>query len=225
MPSSHTPSPDFSASLDAVLGAHQSAIAADRSAAAAETARLTKGWSDFAAALASLRAPVLEPLFSSLNDRVGPLRPEITKDIDGIVIRLSFPRDDAHPADAALALTIAHDADFGQVLFHYTFGVIPTFITCEPAQDFATPLHAPDHDAVKRWLGERLLASTKSYLEMQHNPHYQKRETVIDPVLKESFPKHLAVASVEVGGATFYFKSDDSKLVFEAEPAKFINRL
>lgn len=221
MTNASNPASGFEQAISSVLAAHQSSIQAERAAADATTQRLSKGWADFAAALAKIRAEVLEPVYTALNSKIGPLSPDVTRDIDGVIIRLAFPRDDAHPADAALALTLSHDPEFEKVLLHYTFGIIPALMSVEPPQDFSTPLQSPDTAAINAWLSERLIASTKSYLEMERHPHYQKRESVMDPVLKESFPKHLAVGTIEHAGTTLYFRSEQSMKTFQSDPSKF----
>jgi YHS domain-containing protein len=215
------PASGFEQAISSVLAQHQSSIQAERDAADAATARLTKGWADFAAALAKIRTEVLEPVYTALNSKLGPLKPDVTRDVDGVVIRITLPRDDAHPATAAFALSLSHDPAFEKVLLNYSFGVIPALMDVEPPQNLSTPLQAPDTAAVSAWLSERLINTTKSYLEMERNPHYQKRESVMDPVLKESFPRHLAVGTIEHAGTTLYFRSEQSMKTFQADPAKF----
>jgi YHS domain-containing protein len=218
-------SSSFADSLSSVFAAHEKSLQAARSTAATDAKQLEANWAQLATVHKQLATDVLRPALETLNKKFGELKPVVEKDMDGAMITLPLPRDDAHPADAGIRIHISRDDDFKNVLITFRFGVIPVFMELEPEQSHQVSIASPDMAKTKAWFDERFVNAVKAYLSIETNEYYQRQNSVMDPVLKELFPKHFAVGSIEHGGSTYFFKSEESKRMFTAEPEKFAKRV
>lgn len=218
-------SSSFADSLSSVFAAHEKSIQEARTAAASEAKQLEANWAALAKVHQRLRDEVLVPCMTPLNAKFGELKPVVAKDMNGAMITVPLPRDDKHPADAGIKIHISRDDDFKNVLITYRFGVIPVFMELEPEQTHTLSIASPDMAKAKAWFDERFIGSVKAYLSIETNPQYQRQNSVLDPVLNELFPKHMAVGSVDHGGATYFFKSEESKRMFSASPDKFAKKV
>lgn len=218
-------STSFQDQLSAVMTQHQTAIQESRASAADAAKSLSSRWEVFDALVNRMREEVLRPSFLVLHEKFPSLTPAVVRDVDGARIVVQFPRDEVHPADSSIQISISRDEGFKNLLMTFRFGVLPLFIELEGEKMLTVPLDKPDMAAIKAWLDERLLMATKAYLSIEFSEHYQKRSLVIDPVIKESFPSHLAVGSIEHGGMKFHFKTEETMKMFKAEPDKFAKRM
>ena len=66
-----------------------------------------------------------------------------------------------------------------------------------------------------RWIDDRIVSFVRTYLALHENEHYLKDHMVEDPVAGVRFPKFAAAATLESGGKTFYFISDETRSEFQ----------
>ena len=59
----------------------------------------------------------------------------------------------------------------------------------------------------------------QTFLSLGSNEYYLKDHMVEDPVAHVRFPKFVAGATVERGGKTYYFISDETRREFEQQLA------
>jgi hypothetical protein len=109
---------------------------------------------------------------------------------------------------------LTHDADVRDLLLDYTLDIVPVYFRFNPHARLETPLEAYDEAAVSRWLDDRIIEFANAYLEMHATKQYQERVMVADPVAGVSFPKHFAAATLDHGGATHYFITEETRREF-----------
>jgi hypothetical protein len=92
------------------------------------------------------------------------------------------------------------------------------FFRFEPHARMESPLEAYNEAAVAGWLDDRLVDFANAYLESSHPAkQYQERVLVPDTVAGISFPKYYAASTLEHGGKTDYFISDETRREFEKQ--------
>jgi YHS domain-containing protein len=109
-----------------------------------------------------------------------------------------------------LGFVLTHDADVRNILLDYNLEIIPIFFKFEPHARLEMPLESYNEAAVSKWLDDRLLDFANAYLELHFTKQYQDKALVSDPVAGISFPKHFAAATLDHGGTTYYFVSQES---------------
>lgn len=114
-----------------------------------------------------------------------------------------------------LAFKLTHDSDVKHVFLDYNLEIIPVFFRFNPHKRLDMLLDAYDEKAVSKWLDDCLVEFANAYLELHSTKQYQDRVLVSDPVAGISFPKYFAAASVDHGGATYFFISDETRQEFE----------
>jgi len=113
-----------------------------------------------------------------------------------------------------LGFGLTHDSDVRHIVLDYNLEIIPFFFRYNPHARLEMLLEAFDEAAVGRWLDDRLVEFANAYVEMHATKQYQERVMVSDPVAGISFPKHFAAATLDHGGSTHYFISNESRREF-----------
>lgn len=113
-------------------------------------------------------------------------------------------------ASVSLTLAAAPDADVKKLVLDYDLSIIPMLMEYERYARLEMPLEAIDEKAVGAWVEDRLLDCVKTYLLLQDNEFYLKRQMVEDPVTKVKFVRSDAAGSVTHEGTTHYFVSEQS---------------
>jgi hypothetical protein len=84
-----------------------------------------------------------------------------------------------------------------------------------PHEHLDVPLEAYDEAAVSQWPDDRNLDFANPYLELHLTRQHQDRVLVTDTVAGISFPKHFATSTLDQGGTTYDFVSDETRREFE----------
>jgi hypothetical protein len=103
------------------------------------------------------------------------------------------------------------------ILLDYDLEIIPVFFRFEPQDRLDIPLEAYDELAVARWLDDRLIEFANAYLQLHLTKQYRERVLVPDTVAGISFSRYLAVSTLDHGGKTYYFISDQTPREFEKQ--------
>jgi YHS domain-containing protein len=64
---------------------------------------------------------------------------------------------------------------------------------------------------------DRIVAFVRTFLAIHENRYYQKGSLVTDPITGTEMPTFAASCTLESGGKTYYFVSEDSKREFERQ--------
>ena len=109
---------------------------------------------------------------------------------------------------------LSHDADVRHILLDYNLEIIPVFFRFNPHAHLDMPLEAYDEAAVAKWLDDRIVEFANAYLELHSTKQYQERVLVSDIVAGITFPKYFAAATLDHGGTTYYFVSEETRREF-----------
>jgi hypothetical protein len=115
-----------------------------------------------------------------------------------------------------LGFTLTHDADVRQIVLDYNLEIIPVFFRYNPHARLEMPLEAYDEAAVGKWLDDRIVEFANTFLEMHATKQYQEKVMVADPVAGISFPRYFAAATLDHGGTTYHFISEETRREFAA---------
>lgn len=114
-----------------------------------------------------------------------------------------------------LRFSASTDTDVSNLVLSYDLDILPIYMAFEKHAELSLPLDKVDTGAVARWLDDRIVAFVKVYLSLHENEHYLRDHMVEDPVAHVRFPKFVAGATLERGGKTYYFISEDTRRQFE----------
>jgi hypothetical protein len=114
-----------------------------------------------------------------------------------------------------LSFRLGHDRDVTRIMLDYELEIIPVFFRFTPHEHLDVPLEAYDEAAVSKWLDDRIVDFANAYLELHQTKQYQERVLVSDTVAGISFPKYFAASTIEHGGTTYDFVSDETRREFE----------
>ena len=98
------------------------------------------------------------------------------------------------------------------------------FLQFKAHDDLALPVDKVDGAAVIDWFDRCVLEFTRTYLDMQFNPQYQKETLARDVVLDVAFPRMFAAGRKEYGGSTLHFLTEDTLHTFEQDPGRYVNK-
>jgi YHS domain-containing protein len=161
--------------------------------------------------LREIWGPRLDLLVKKFGDRVQtkprvvPSTREVTFDFQSRLARVRLK---------CAAFT---DRDIQKVILSYDLEIVPVLMRFTPHAEIEFPLNAVDKDAAARWIDDRIVDFVQTYLSMGENEIYLKDEMVEDPIARVSFPKVVAAATLEWGGKTFYFVSEETRQEFEKQ--------
>jgi len=160
---------------------------------------------------------IWKPRLDALAERFGD-RMRVTPKVEG------SRREAAMSVKSDLAViqlrfAVAPDSEARKLIFTYDLHIIPVFARFENHAAIEFPIDAVDEEALARWIDDRILSFVRIYLSLQENEYYLKDQMVTDPVAAVSFPKHVAGATLEVGGKTYYFIGEETRREFEQKQA------
>ena len=206
---------DLSGRLDAVIEEARGRVAAFQSEAGESHRMVRERFQRFlpiAERITAMAREKLERLRERLDFEVTPAHAQterfytrsVTLDVKSElagVIKLSF--------------RLGHDRDVTQIMLDYELEIIPVFFRFTPHDHLDIPLEAYDEAAVSAWLDDRIVDFANAYLELHLTKQYQERVLVSDTVAGISFPKYYAASTLDHGGTTYYFVSDETRREFE----------
>lgn len=135
-----------------------------------------------------------------------------TEGADGKSVLLNFQTPVAR---VRLRLSATHDTEVRNLVLGYDLEILPIFVKYNPHAELSMPLDKVDRAAVESWLDDRLIEFAQSYITIHFTDEYHKDHLVMDPVANVRFPKVFAQSSLEQGGKTHYFISDQTRREFE----------
>src|SRR5262249_19354321 len=113
-----------------------------------------------------------------------------------------------------LGFRLSHDSDVRLILLDYNLEIIPVYFRFNPHARMEMPLEAYDEGVVGKWLDDCLIEVANTYLELHSTKQYQERVMVSDTVAGVTFPEYFAAATLDHGGTTYYFISDETRREF-----------
>jgi len=113
-----------------------------------------------------------------------------------------------------LGFGLTHDSDVRHILLDYNLEIIPVFFRFNPHARLEMPLESFDEAAVGKWLDDRIVEFANAYLELHSTKQYQERVMVSDTVAGITFPRYFAAATLDHGGTTYYFISQETRREF-----------
>jgi YHS domain-containing protein len=135
-----------------------------------------------------------------------------TENADGKSVLLMFQTPVAR---VRLRLSATHDDEVRNLVLGYDLEILPIFVKYNPHAELAIPLDKADRPTVENWLDDRLIEFAQTYVTIHFTDEYQKDHMVVDPVASVRFPKVFAQSTLEKGGKTYYFISDQTRREFE----------
>lgn len=164
--------------------------------------------------LTAVLKPRLEVLMEKFQDKVH-VEPVMTEHI-----RQATFKFDSRMARIELTFRMSHDTDVRNLILDQTLEVLPIFMQFEKHASLSMPLDKVDDEAAVRWVDDRIVAFVKTFLAIHQNQYYQKDSLVTDPVSGTEMPRYAARCTLESGGKTYYFISEETKREFERKQAK-----
>jgi len=157
---------------------------------------------------------VAQPRLEKLGERCK-FKATPKEDVDGRNMLLDFATPVAH---IRLRLSAMHDTDVRNLMLGYDLEILPIFIKYNPHSELVIPLDKVDRAKVEAWLDDRLIEFAQTYVTVHFTDQYHKDHMVTDPVANVNFPKVFAQSTLEKGGKTYYFISDQTRREFEKRP-------
>ncbi len=130
------------------------------------------------------------------------------------VVSCQFPSE---LAQITLRFEMIHDTDITNLFLDYNLDVLPIYIRFTPHDRLALPVEGFDEAKVTRWLDDRLVDFTRTYLQIQLAEPYQREHMVCDPIANVRFPKSFAKMTLQYEGQTYYFISPETCWEFEKQ--------
>jgi hypothetical protein len=157
--------------------------------------------------------PRLEAFAKRFGDRVkvtpsaGPTQRAATYE---------FKTDLAH---VQLRFSATTDKEVEQLILDYSLQIMPILMRYESHDELALPLNAIEEETIAQWIDDRLVQFVQTYASLHENEYYLKDHMVEDPIAHVRFPKFAAGATLEAGGKTQYFISDETLQIFQKQQA------
>jgi YHS domain-containing protein len=120
-------------------------------------------------------------------------------------------------ARVRLKFAASTDRDITKAILSSDLEIIPVMMRFDSHSELEFPLDAVDPEAVARWVDNRIVSFVQTYLSLHENEFYLKDEMVEDPIAGVRFPKFAAGATLESGGRTYYFVSEQTRRDFEEQ--------
>lgn len=155
--------------------------------------------------------PRLELLASKFGDRVK-VTPRLTPST-----REGTFEFQSKLARIRVKFSASADRDVKKIILAYDLEIIPVLTRFDAHSELEIPLDAVDPEAVGRWVDDRIVSFVSTYLALHENEFYMKDHMVEDPVAGVRFPKFAAGATLQRGGQTYYFISEETRREFEKE--------
>jgi YHS domain-containing protein len=106
------------------------------------------------------------------------------------------------------------------LIFDQTLEVLPIFMQFDKHASLSMPLDKIDENAAVKWVDDRIVAFVQTFLAIHQNRYYQKDSLVTDPVSGTEMPRYAARCTLESGGKTYYFVSEETKREYERQQAR-----
>lgn len=161
--------------------------------------------------LVEVLKPRLQVLVEKFQDKVH-VTPIVTDHQQQVTFRFNVP-----VARIDLRFRVSHDADVRNLVFDQDLEVLPILMQFDKHASFSVPLDNIDDAKVCQWLDDRIVAFVQTFLEIHQNRYYQKDLLVTDPIAGVEMPKFAAKCSLESGGKTYYFVSEETRREFESK--------
>ena len=163
------------------------------------------------ARLVDLIKPRLQLLADKFKDKVQ-VSPTVTAHQRQVTYRFSVPI-----ARIELTFRVSHDLDVRNVVFDQDLDVLPILMQFDKHSQLTVSLDRIDEQKVVQWIDDRIVAFVQTFAEIHQNRYYQKDILVTDPVAGVEMPKFAAKCSLESGGKTYYFVSEETRREFESQ--------
>ena len=157
--------------------------------------------------LRGVAAPRLEKLGERCKFEATP-----TESADGKSVTLNFQTPVAR---VRLRLSATHYAEVRNLVLGYDLEILPIFIKFNPHAELQIPIDKVDRAMVESWLDDRLVEFAQTYVTIHFTDQYHQDHMVTDPVANVRFPKIFAQSTLEKGGKTYYFVSEQTRREFE----------
>lgn len=161
--------------------------------------------------LVEVLKPRLQVLVDKFQDKVH-VTPVVSEHQHQVTFRFSVP-----VARIELTFRVSHDADVKHLVFDQDLDVLPILMQFDKHASLTVPLDKIDEAKVCQWFDDRIVAFVKTFLAIHQNRYYQKDILVTDPVAGVEMPRFAAKCSLESGGKTYYFVSEETRREFEAK--------
>jgi hypothetical protein len=205
---------DLSSRLDAVIDQARGKVKAFQTEAEATRQGIQERFQKFlpiAERIVALAREKLERLKERLKFDVIPSKVQ-TEHFYSRSVTLDVKSELAGVIKVGFRLT--HSSDVRLIFLDYNLEIVPVYFRFNPHARMEMPLEAYDEAAVGKWLDDRIVEFANTYLELHETKQYQERVMVSDPVAGVSFPRYFAAATLDHGGTTHYFVSEESRREF-----------
>jgi YHS domain-containing protein len=205
---------DLSSRLDAVVEEARGKVKAFQAEAEASRQEIRARFQKFlpiAERIAAIAREKLEQLKERLKFDVVPSKVQ-TEHFYSRSVTLDVKTELASVVKVGFRLT--HSSDVRLIFLDYNLEILPVYFRFNPHARMDMPLDAYDEAAVAKWLDDRIVEFASAYLALNETKQYQERVMVSDPVAGISFPKHFAAATLDHGGTTYHFVSEESRREF-----------
>jgi YHS domain-containing protein len=203
--------------IDAEIADAQSKIAAFQKAAEDEYLAREKRYRDqylpAVHRLVEILLPRLDVLVKKFKDHVH-VAPVVTEHQRQVTFKF-----DSRVARIELTFRVSHDVDVKQLVFDQELEVLPILMQFDKHAQLTVPLDSIDEAKICQWFDDRIVAFVQTYLAIHQNRYYQKDIMVTDPIAGVEMPRFAAKCSLESGGQTYYFVSEETRREFEARHA------
>jgi len=163
------------------------------------------------ARLVELIKPRLQVLADRFQDKVK-VQPLVTEHQRQVTFSFDVP-----VARIALTFRVSHDADVRNLVFDEDLEVLPILMQFDKHSSLTVPLDHVDDAKVLQWVDDRIVAFVKTFLDVHQNRYYQKDILVTDPVAGVEMPRFAARCTLDKGGKTYYFVSEETRREFETQ--------
>lgn len=157
--------------------------------------------------------PRLQLLVDRFKDRVN-VKPTVTEHTREVEMKFDSPL-----ARIALTFSMSHDSEVKNLLLEESLKILPILMKFDDRSSLSMPLDKIDEGAIAKWLDDRIVTFIQTVASIYQNQYYLKDHMVSDPIAGVQMPKYAAKATLEVGGKTYYFISEETKREFENQSA------
>jgi hypothetical protein len=205
---------DLTKRLDAVMDDARSRVKAYQTQAESARQAIGERFQKF--------LPIAERIVAMAKAKLERLRERLKFDVTPSQVQTerSYSRSVTLDVKSELAgvikvgFALTHDSDVRHILLDYNLQIVPVFFRFNPHARLEMPLEAYDEAAVGKWLDDRIVEFANAYLELHATKQYQEKAMVSDTVAGISFPRYFAAATLEHGGTTYYFISEETRREF-----------
>jgi hypothetical protein len=205
---------DLSSRLDAVMEEARGRVKAFQTEAESTRQEIRERFQRF--------LPIAERIVAIAREKLERLRERLKFDVipSHVQTERFYSRSVALDVKSELArviklgFTLTHDSGVRLILLDCSLEIIPVFFRFNPHARLEMPLEAYDETAVGKWLDDCLVEFANAYLELHFTKRYQEKVMVSDTVAGISFPKYFAAATLDHGGTTYYFISEETRREF-----------